>query len=66
MADAPAETPTIRQPSRTGGLALAAAIVAFGFVGSRILGVVRSVAIADQFGTGEDVEAYFVAFRIPT
>jgi putative peptidoglycan lipid II flippase len=65
MAEAPAETPMISRPSRTGGLAIAAAIVAFGFVGSRLLGVVRSVAIADQFGTGADVEAYFVAFRIP-
>jgi putative peptidoglycan lipid II flippase len=39
--------------------------VALGFLGSRILGVVRTVAIAHQFGTSPDLDAYFVAFRLP-
>jgi len=59
---APAESPG---PSRSGGLAVAAAIVAFGFVGSRLLGVLRTVAIADAFGASPELSAYFVAFRIP-
>lgn len=65
MAEAPAEGATVTPPSRTGGLALAAAIVAFGFVGSRLLGIVRSIVIADEFGTSADYEAYVVAFRVP-
>ena len=58
-------------PEQTGGstlgrsLLVAAAIVAFGFVGSRLLGVLRTIVIANEFGTGDDVGAYFVAFRLP-
>lgn len=48
-----------------GGLAIAAAIVAFGFVGSRLLGIVREAAIANAFGVTPDLDPYFVAFRIP-
>ena len=47
------------------GLAGAAVIVAAGFLGSRLLGVVRSVAIADSFGTSPELGAYWVAFRLP-
>jgi len=47
------------------GLAGAAIIVAAGFLGSRLLGVVRSVAIADSFGTSPELGAYWVAFRLP-
>jgi putative peptidoglycan lipid II flippase len=64
MADAPAP-PASSSPSRTGGLAIAAAIVAFGFLGSRLLGVLRTVAIADAFGSSPDLDAYWVAFRVP-
>jgi putative peptidoglycan lipid II flippase len=46
-------------------LAAAASIVALGFLGSRLLGLVRTVAIAHQFGTSPDLDAYFVAFRLP-
>jgi putative peptidoglycan lipid II flippase len=46
-------------------LLLAVATVAFGFLGSRILGVVRTSVIASEFGTSADLDAYFVAFRIP-
>jgi len=48
-----------------GGLAIAAAIVAFGFIGSRLLGVVRTAAIAEAFGTDPRLDAYNIAFRIP-
>jgi putative peptidoglycan lipid II flippase len=63
---AEAAAPGERLPrSRAGGLAIAAAIVAFGFIGSRLLGVVRTMAIAEAFGSSPELAAYFVAFRIP-
>jgi putative peptidoglycan lipid II flippase len=46
-------------------VAVAAGIVATGFLASRLLGLVRSVAIADAFGTEPELAAYWVAFRIP-
>lgn len=51
--------------SRGGGLAIAAAIVAFGFLGSRVLGMVRQIAIAHAFGASPELDAYWVAFRVP-
>jgi putative peptidoglycan lipid II flippase len=53
--------PAVEPPS----LAVAASIVALGFLGSRLLGLLRTVAIAHQFGTSPNLDAYFVAFRIP-
>lgn len=53
--------PRVEPPS----LAVAASIVALGFLGSRLLGLVRTVAIAHQHGTSPDIDAYFVAFRVP-
>ena len=68
----------MREPSRRGALArflqssttsqsvaAAAGIVAFGFVASRLLGLLRSVAIARAFGTDPELSAYWVAFRLP-
>ena len=52
-------------PTASGGLAIAAAIVAFGFLGSRVLGVLRTTFIARAFGAGPDIDAYNVAFRVP-
>ena len=43
----------------------AAGIVAAGFAASRLLGLLRSVAIADAFGTEPELAAYWVAFRVP-
>lgn len=61
-----ADTPRAPDPpSRAGGLAIAAAIVAFGFLGSRVLGMVRQVAIAHAFGASPELDAYWVAFRVP-
>ena len=51
--------------ARSSGLAIAAAIVGFGFLGSRLLGVVRTAAIADTFGASPELDAYWVAFRVP-
>lgn len=50
---------------RRRSLAVAAIIVAGGFLGSRILGVLRTVAIAHAFGASPELDAYQVAFRIP-
>lgn len=62
----PADAETTTPPTaRSGGLAIAAAIVAFGFIGSRLLGIVRTVAIAGAFGASPDVDAYNIAFRVP-
>ena len=49
----------------TRSLALAALIVAAGFLGSRLLGLLRSVIIAEAFGTEPELDAYWVAFRLP-
>ena len=43
----------------------AAGVVAAGYVASRLLGVVRSAAIADAFGTEPELGAYWIAFRLP-
>jgi putative peptidoglycan lipid II flippase len=51
------------RPTRT--LLGAASIVALGFLLSRLLGVVRTVAIANAFGTEPELAAYWVAFRLP-
>jgi putative peptidoglycan lipid II flippase len=50
---------------RGGGLLVAAAIVAFGFLGSRLLGVLRTTLIARAFGASPELDAYLVAFRVP-
>ena len=47
------------------GLVVAGAIVAFGFLGSRLLGVARTAIIANEFGASPELDAYWVAFRIP-
>ena len=44
---------------------MAALIVAAGFLGSRVLGLLRSVIIANTFGTQPELDAYWVAFRLP-
>lgn len=54
-----------QSPFEPPSLAMAASVVALGFLGSRLLGLVRTVVIAHQFGTSPDLDAYFVAFRIP-
>ena len=51
--------------SASEGLAAAAIIVAVGFFGSRLLGLLRTVAIANSFGTSSELSAYWVAFRLP-
>lgn len=68
----------MREPPPSGGLRrflqqgadsqsvfAAAGVVAFGFIVSRLLGLLRSVAIAHAFGTDPHLSAYWVAFRLP-
>jgi putative peptidoglycan lipid II flippase len=54
-----------RSALQTSSLAVAALIVAAGFLGSRALGLLRSVIIAHNFGTSPELDAYWVAFRLP-
>src|SRR5687768_4669921 len=50
---------------RRASLARSAGIVAGSFVVSRVLGLVREIVLARQFGTSEAFSAYVSAFRIP-
>ena len=63
--DDAAAGPTPGSSLRTHSLAMAAVIVAAGFLGSRVLGLLRSVIIAHAYGTRPELDAYFVAFRLP-
>ncbi|HRC62870.1 MAG TPA: lipid II flippase MurJ, partial [Dehalococcoidia bacterium] len=55
----------LQRSTTSQSVAAAASIVAFGFVASRLLGLLRSVAIAHAFGTDPELSAYWVAFRLP-
>jgi putative peptidoglycan lipid II flippase len=59
--DQPARSSALHTPSLMG----AALIVAAGFLGSRVLGLLRSVIVAHAYGTRPELDAYFVAFRLP-
>jgi putative peptidoglycan lipid II flippase len=50
---------------RSGQLVRAATIVMLAFIASRVLGLVREVVIARQFGTSLELAAYLAAFRVP-
>ncbi len=50
---------------RTTTIAGAATLVALGFLGSRILGAVRAIIIANEYGASADLDAFFVAQRLP-
>ena len=49
--------------SRT--VAGAAVLVGLGFLGSRLLGALRAVAIANEHGTSAELDAFWVAIRLP-
>ena len=52
--------------SRRSNIAIITAIVAGGYVLSRVLGLLRQVVISQEFGVDNPaLSAYFVAFRIP-
>lgn len=57
---------TMSTPTSTGWrVARAALVVMVLFVASRVLGLVREVAVSHQFGTSPEAAAYQAAFRIP-
>ncbi len=60
---APRPAPGTTSPRAS--LARSAAIVGLACVLSRILGLVREVVLANQFGTTSTMDAYVSAFRIP-
>ncbi|MBA2598183.1 MAG: murein biosynthesis integral membrane protein MurJ [Chloroflexia bacterium] len=53
-----------KQRNRT-SLAKSAGIIGSAFVVSRLLGLLREVVLARQFGTSEELGAYVSAFRVP-
>jgi putative peptidoglycan lipid II flippase len=63
MAPARTETPSLA-PS-TDRIAAAASLAAAATLTSRILGLAREQVLAALFGAGDQMDAYFVAFRIP-
>lgn len=46
-------------------IARSAGIVAGGFLASKVLGLVREMAIARAFGTSPSLDAYYAAFNLP-
>ena len=40
-------------------------IVGLGFIFARLTGIIKTIVIANQFGTSPEIAAYWVAFRIP-
>src|SRR5918997_6674699 len=68
--DWPTQGPPVNErdwgrPRERSSLAKSAGIVAGAFVLSRVLGLVREVVLARQFGTSEEFSAYVSTFRIP-
>ncbi len=57
------ESSMLTGTSRT--LTAAATLVALGFLGSRLLGALRAVIIANEYGTSAELDAFFVAQRLP-
>ena len=54
-----------RQPDTSGSMARNIVIVAGAFVLSRVLGFLREILFAHQFGTTGRADAYVAAFRVP-
>src|SRR5262245_32868835 len=46
-------------------LGRSATIVGVAFIASRVLGLVREIILARQFGTSGEYDAYVSAFRVP-
>jgi len=52
-----------RQPANS--ITIAAALIAFSSLVSRLLGIFRDRILAGQFGAGTDLDIYYAAFRVP-
>lgn len=63
----PAGAEAVYSPRRSSAVALARAglVVSGAYLVARVLGYVRVVVIGTTFGAGEDLDAFFAAFRIP-
>lgn len=62
----PGEAPDTAQAAPVHrGIAGAAAVVMLFFVLSRVVGLLREMVIAAQFGAGAELDAYLAAFRVP-
>ncbi|MEO5704739.1 MAG: murein biosynthesis integral membrane protein MurJ [Candidatus Limnocylindrales bacterium] len=63
----PAGPEAAYSPPRSSAVALAKAglVVSGAYLVARVLGYVRVVVIGTTFGAGEDLDAFFAAFRIP-
>ena len=46
-------------------IGFAAGLVAFFSILSRVIGVLRDRILAGQFGAGNELDAYYAAFRVP-
>ncbi len=49
----------------SGGIVGAVLVIGLSFLGSRLLGAARAVVIADQYGTSVELDAFWVAMRLP-
>ena len=47
------------------GILGAVLVIGISFLGSRLLGAARAVVIADQYGTSVELDAFWVAMRLP-
>ncbi len=51
--------------SSRSGIIGAVLLIGLSFLGSRLLGVARTAVIADQYGTSVELDAFWVAMRLP-
>jgi putative peptidoglycan lipid II flippase len=51
--------------SKINSIAMAAFLVAFSSLASRLLGVIRDRILASSFGAGDALDVYYAAFRLP-
>lgn len=63
----PSGAEAVYSPPRSSAVALAKAglVVSAAYLVARVLGYLRVVVIGTTFGAGEDLDAFFAAFRIP-
>ncbi|MFN8058801.1 MAG: murein biosynthesis integral membrane protein MurJ [Vicinamibacterales bacterium] len=64
-AHARTDTPSPRASTSAAGLAKSAGLISVATMMSRILGLVRDQVLAHRFGSGDAMDAFNVAFRIP-
>jgi len=57
--------PHVTASGHARALTFASAIVAATYFGSRVLGALRTTAIAHAFGTPPELDAYYIGNRIP-